>query len=103
MTSVQTTVTARHSEIPDDLRQRALEFADKLAKIAHRPQRMEIVFDDNHQRRQVELKMSLPRGQTLIATAEAADFRSALDRAVEKLRSQLDKGGARAERRQPTP
>jgi ribosomal subunit interface protein len=103
MTSVQTTVTARHCEIPDDLRQRALEIAGKLAKIAHRPQRMEIVFDDNHQRRQVELVMSLPRGQTLIASAEATDFRSALDRAVEKLRSQLDRTDARADRRQTAP
>ena len=100
---MHTTVTARHCEIPEDLRQRALEFAEKLARIAHRPQRMEIVFDDNHQRRQVELVMSLPRGQTVVASAEATDFRSALDRAVEKLRSQLDRNDARAERRQPAP
>jgi ribosomal subunit interface protein len=99
---VQTTVTARHCEIPDDLRARALELAEKLAKVAHRPQRMEIVFDNDHQQNVVELKMFLPRGQTHVATAEAADFRSALDRAVEKLRSQLDKGTARATRRQPT-
>jgi ribosome-associated translation inhibitor RaiA len=44
--------------------------------------------------------MRLPRGQILIASGEAADFRSALDRAVDKLRSQLDKG-PRADRRQP--
>lgn len=99
---MHTTVTARHCEIPDDLRARAEEISDKLAKIAHRPQRMEVVFDDDHQRRVVELKMWLPRGQTLIASGEATDFRTALDRAAEKLRSQLDKGGARAARRQPT-
>ena len=84
---MQTTVTARHCEIPDDLRARALDLAEKLAKVAHRPQRMEIVFDNDHQH---------------VASAEATDFRSALDRAVEKLRSQLDKGAARATRRQPT-
>lgn len=98
---MHTTVTARHCEIPDDLRARALDVTGKLAKLAHRPQRLEIVFDDDHQRRLVELKMSLPRGQLLVASGEAADFRTALDRAAEKLRSQLDKGGARAARRQP--
>jgi len=98
---VQTTVTARHCEIPEELRTRAAEVADKLARLAHRPQRMEIVFDNDHQRRVVELKMWLPRGQTLVATAEEADSRTALDRAAEKLRSQLEKNAARTPRRQP--
>lgn len=98
---MKTTVTARHCEVPEEIRTRAAEVSDKLARLAHRPQRMEIVFDNDHQRRVVELKMSLPRGQTLIATAEEVDFRTALDRAAEKLRSQLEKNGQRAPRRQP--
>jgi ribosomal subunit interface protein len=98
---VQITVTARHCEIPDDVRTRAEEVAEKLARHAHRPKRMEIVFDDDHQRHVVELKMWLPRGQTLIATAEESDFRTALDRAAEKLRSQLEKSPQRPPRRQP--
>jgi ribosomal subunit interface protein len=97
---VQITVTARHCEIPDDVQERAREVADKLARMAHRPQRMEIVFDEDHQRRVAELKMWLPRGQTLVATAEATDFRTALDRAAEKLRTQLEKAAVRP-RRQP--
>jgi ribosomal subunit interface protein len=99
--SVQTTVTARHCDVPEDIRTRAQEVADKLARLAHRPLRMEIVFDEDHQRRVVELRMALPRGQTLIATAEETDFRTALDRAAEKLRSQLEKNGQRTTRRQP--
>ena len=98
---MQTTVTARHCEIPDEVRTRAEEVAEKLARMAHRPQRMEIVFDEEHQRRVVELKMSLPRGQTLVATSEETDFRTALDRAAEKLRSQLEKNAQRTTRRQP--
>lgn len=98
---MKTTVTARHCEVPEEIRTRAAEVTEKLARLAPRPQRMEIVFDDDHQRRVVELKMSLPRGQTLIATAEEADFRTALDRAAEKLRSQLEKLAQRAPRRQP--
>jgi ribosomal subunit interface protein len=97
---VQITVTARHCEIPDDVRERAHEVADKLARLAHRPQRMEIVFDQDHQRRVAELKMWLPRGQIVVATGEETDFRTALDRAAEKVRTQLEKAGPRA-RRQP--
>jgi len=98
---VQITITARHCEIPEEVRTRAEEVAEKLARLAHRPQRMEIVFDDDHQRRVVELKMSLPRGQTLMATGEETDFRTALDRAADKLRSQLEKNTQRTTRRQP--
>lgn len=98
---MHTTVTARHCEIPEDLRARALEVAAKLAKIAHRPQRMEIVFDDDHQRKVVELRASLPRNQTLIGSSESTDFSTSLDRAAEKLRAQLVKDAERANRRQP--
>ena len=98
---MQTTVTARHCDVPDEIRTRAQDVAEKLARLAHRPQRMEIVFDEEHQRRVVELKMSLPRGQTLVATSEETDFRTALDRAAEKLRSQLEKNAQRTTRRQP--
>lgn len=98
---MQITITARHCEIPEEVRTRAEEVAEKLARLAHRPQRMEIVFDDDHQRRVVELKMSLPRGQTLMATGEETDFRTALDRAADKLRSQLEKNTQRTTRRQP--
>jgi ribosomal subunit interface protein len=98
---VQTTVTARHCEIPEELRTRALDVAGRLARLAYRPQRMELVFDIVHQRKVVEVILSLPRGQRLIASAEETDFRTALDRAVERLRSQLEKAGPRAARRQP--
>ncbi|HEX9632539.1 MAG TPA: HPF/RaiA family ribosome-associated protein [Gemmatimonadales bacterium] len=98
---MKTTVTARHCEIPEEIRTRAEDVADKLARMAHRPQRMEIVFDHDHQRRIVELKMWLPRGQTLVASGDETDFRTALDRAAEKLRSQLERNAARTPRRQP--
>lgn len=98
---MKTTVTARHCEIPEEIRTRAEDVADKLARMAHRPQRMEIVFDNDHQRRIVELKMWLPRSQTLVASGDETDFRTALDRAAEKLRSQLEKNAARTPRRQP--
>jgi ribosomal subunit interface protein len=92
---VQITITARHCEIPDELRARASEVMEKLGKMAHRAQRAAVVFDQDHSRRVVELRMYLPRGQVQIATAEAGDFRSALDRAVGKLRPQLERAGSR--------
>lgn len=88
-------VTARHCEISDELRARAETMVGKVAKAAHRPQRAEIVFDADHGRKVVEIQLYLPRGQVKIASAEAEDFRSALDRVGAKLRNQLDKNSGR--------
>lgn len=96
---MQTTVTVRHAEVPDEVRSRALELMERLTRIAHRPQRADVVFDDDHQRKVVELRVHLPRGAVAVASAEAADFRTALDRAGEKLRRQLAKDGDRTTRR----
>ena len=92
---MRTTVTARHCDIPDELRTRAEEVVEKLAKAAHRPQSADVVFDVDHGQKVVELQFHLPRGQVRIASAEAEDFRSALDRAVSKMRNQLDKNSGR--------
>lgn len=96
---MQTTVTARHCEIPDALREQARLVLERVVKAAHRPQRAQVVFDVDHQKKLVELKLHLPRGTTRIASAEAADFRTALDRAVDKLRHQLEKTNSRYVRR----
>jgi ribosomal subunit interface protein len=88
---LKTRVSARHCEIPDELRDRALELVRKIATRANRPHRAEIIFDNDHGRKVVELHLYLPRGQAKICSAEADDFRTALDRAISKLRRQLDK------------
>ena len=95
---MQTTVTARHCEIPRTLRAHARRVVERVAKVAHRPQRAQIVFDVDHQQKLAELKVHLPRGATRVATAEATDFRTALDRAAEKLRHQLERASSRAQR-----
>lgn len=88
---MEVTVTARHCQIDDMLRDRAVELIERTARLAWRPQRAEIVFDNDHNRQIVEFLLYMPRGSVHVASAEAVDFRTALDRAAEKLRNQLDK------------
>ncbi len=96
---MQTTVTARHCEVPDDLKKRAEELMGRVGKKVRRAQRAQVVFAADKDRKLVEIQLSLPRGQVRVAVAEADDFRSALDRAKEKLLRQLDKSGRRYHRR----
>jgi ribosomal subunit interface protein len=88
---MQTIVTARHCEISEELRTRAESVVEKVARLATRPQRAEVIFDADHGNKVVELILGMPRGQTKVATAEAEDFTTALDRAADKIRNQLDK------------
>ncbi len=84
-------VTARHCDIDDGLRDRAVDLIARIAKLASRPHRAEVVFDDDHNSSIVEFQLYLSRRQVRVSRAEAADFRTALDRAADKLRNQLDK------------
>jgi ribosomal subunit interface protein len=84
-------VTARHGDVPDALRARAEQVVTRLARLAHRPTAGYVTFDVDHQRATAELRLSAARGVIHIASAEAADHRTALDRVAAKLRRQLDK------------
>jgi ribosomal subunit interface protein len=82
-------ITARHTRVTDALRRRARTLVERIASHAHRPQRAEVIFDEGHNCRIVELQLYVPRGRIAVATAEADRFTAALDLAVGKLRHQL--------------
>lgn len=98
---MRVTVTHRHCDVPDDLRERARELVTRLVRVTRRPQHAQVMFSDDHGAAAVELRLRAARGRLFVATAEGADHRSALDRAAARLRRQLDKTprGAPARRR----
>jgi len=83
------TITARHTEIDDDLRAHTKELVEKVAKIARRPQHAQVVFTEDHGEAGVEIAVHLPRGRIHVAKAQAADLRSALDAAIARMKRQL--------------
>ena len=91
---MQTTITARHCEINDALRERARTVVERLGAFVHRPMECAVVFDTNGDKATAELRLRAARGELLVARGEAGDHRTALDRAEEKLRHQLDKDRA---------
>lgn len=96
---MQTTITARHCEISDELRQRAESVLQRLTALANRPVDGTIVFDVAPQAASVEIRIHASSGEVFVATGEDKDHRSALDRAEEKVKRQLDKSaGSRRSR-----
>jgi ribosomal subunit interface protein len=88
---METMITTRHGEIADALRLRAERVVERLARLANRPTAAHVTFDMEHQRATAEVRLLAARGAVHVASAEAADHRTALDRAAAKLRRQLDK------------
>ncbi len=95
---MQTTITARHCEISGELKDRARAVAERLGSLAARPIESAVVFGVDGTSQTVELRLHLAAGELLVARADAADHRSALDRAEERLRRQLEKHSARPRR-----
>ena len=99
---MRTAITARHCDIPDELRARAETLLQRLTKLAPRAHDARVLFVEDHGTPTVEVRLHTARGAVHVGTASAADLRTALDRAVAKVRRQLDKlptggrGGRRA-------
>ena len=90
---MQTTITARHCEITDALRERAEEVTARLAELSPHALECTVVFDAESLIHRVEIRLHARRRKVLIGVGEGPDHRTALDRAEEKLRPQLLRAG----------
>ncbi len=86
-----TSITARHCEISDELRTRAEAILERLGVLIGTPLIGTVVFDVAPTASTAEIRARGPKGENFVATGEDKDHRSALDRAEEKIRRQVDK------------
>jgi ribosomal subunit interface protein len=100
---MQPTITARHCEISDGLRERAVTVVERLGNLASRSTEATVVFDTDATQRSAEIRLHVPREDVLVARGEAADHRTALDRAEERLRRQLERVTERPRRARSAP
>src|SRR5688572_6371500 len=82
---------ARHWETPTELRTRADEVCRRLGAQTRRPLEAAVTFDVDGHEATAEIRLHSARGDLFVATGEGKDHRSALDRAEDKLRRQLEK------------
>jgi ribosomal subunit interface protein len=96
---MQTTITARHGEIPEELKARAHVLVERLALRTTRPTSAQVTFVVERARAEAEIVLKAARGATFVARAEADDARTALDRVAAKLQRQLEKTDDKPARR----
>jgi ribosomal subunit interface protein len=87
---MNTTITARHCEISDELRARATAVLTRLGSLVTRPMDGAVVFDMAAGKATAEIRLT-GSGDSCVATGEEKDHRTALDRAEDKIRRQLEK------------
>ncbi len=95
---MMTTVTARHCEITDLLRERAVSVMDRLEHFSPHTLESHVVFDLVPEGCQTEVRLHVRRGQVLVGSAVGPDHRTALDRAEAKIRRQIERSTTQARR-----
>ena len=95
---METRVTARHCEVSEALRTRARAVASRLDKQSPHAMNATFIFDLSPSAHRVEIRLHARGRKLLKGVGLGPDHRSALDRAEEKLRPQLEKATAARER-----
>jgi ribosomal subunit interface protein len=88
---MRTSISARHCEISEELRERAVSVLQRLTALVDRPVDGTVVFDVAAQTASAEIRIHSSAGELFVASGEDKDHRSALDRAEDKVRRQLEK------------
>lgn len=100
---MQVIVSARHFEVTEELKRVVENRFAKLSRFEPRVSRAEVTLLEEKNRFEVEATVSVDRAGLLHAHGEASDFRTAIDRAVDKLQRQLKKSRSRRRDHQAVP
>ena len=96
-------ITGRHCEVPNKLLERTEDHVRALAKYESRASAADVVFIDETHTKKVELLIHIDGAQAVMGSAEGSDFRSALDRVVERVGRMLRKQHERRHDHQAPP
>jgi len=84
------TITARHFELNDEMKEKAEQEMEGLTKFFDNIISAELILNSEKHRKTAELKVRV-YNQTLNATADSDDIYSSLDGVIEKIKGQLKK------------
>ena len=88
---MQVIISARHTELSDSVREHVHEQFERLVRFEPRASRSEVTLREDGGNCIVEAVVSIDGGAPVHGTAEAEKFRSATDRLIDKLATQLKK------------
>ncbi len=92
---MQIIISGRNVALAESLREHMEERFRRLERFDESVLRIEVTLSEEKKRCMVEANVSMRRGATVHAGAEAPEFRTAVDRVYEKLSRQMKKSRAR--------
>lgn len=84
-------ITARHCEVPEDVRERTEEQVQALAKYSPRASSADVVYMEERLTKVAEIIMHIDGGEPVVARGQGAEFRAALDEVIDHARRRLRK------------
>jgi ribosome-associated translation inhibitor RaiA len=90
---MRTTITVRHCEVSEVLRERAVAVTARLAQLSPHALDATVVFGMDPAAHTAEIRLHARGRRILVGQGKGSDHKSALDRAEAKLRGQLVKAG----------
>jgi putative sigma-54 modulation protein len=78
-------ITARHCDISDDLREATQAQIDKLSRYDPRGGSADVTYTEEKHTRKVDVVVHIDGAEAVVAQAEDREFRTALDKAIDRL------------------
>ena len=95
-------IAQRHCDVTDDVLQRSEDLVQKLNKYEPHVGTAEVVYSEEKHTKHIEVILHIDGAAPIVARAEEREFRSALDRVLDKLTRMLKKQrGRRTDHRAP--
>ena len=82
-------ITARHCELPQDVRERTEELMSSLSKYSPRASAADVVYLEEKLVKVAEVIVHIDGGEPVVARGQGDDFRSALDEMVDHVSRRL--------------
>ena len=83
------TITERHCQVPNRVRDRTESLVGGLSKYEERAAAAEVVFSDEKHTKKAEIIVHVDGAPHVVSRGEGPDFRSALDRAADRAKRML--------------
>jgi ribosomal subunit interface protein len=100
---VQVRITERHVHVPKDMLARTEKRLGSLSKYHPRATSAEVVFSEEAVNRNVEIIVHVDGAQAIVASVQEAEFRTALDKALDRVARRLRKARERRTDHQAPP
>jgi len=84
-------ITARHCDVPTDVLERTEELVNGLSRYSPRASAADIVYMEEGVTKIAEVIVHIDGGEPVVTRAESDEFRTALDRAVDRASRRLRK------------